>query len=176
MLISGQNRYARNKKIGLDPFPGFSIGVFPLYPKSRGTTHLKSPDYRNNPIIKANYLSAFEDRNLTLKGLRLVRKIAQQNSISPLIVKEIRPGEKIKDDKGLLNFARNNSQTSWHSISTCRMGKTKMDVVDYSLKVYGVKNLRVIDSSIMPNMPTSNTNAPSIVIGEKGADLILNNS
>ncbi len=176
MLISGHNRYARNKKIGLDPFPGFSIGVFPLYPKSRGTTHLKSPDYRNNPIIKANYLSAFEDRNLTLKGLRLVRKIAQQNSISPLIVKEIRPGEQIKDDKGLLNFARNNSQTSWHSISTCRMGKTKMDVVDYSLKVYGVKNLRVIDSSIMPNMPTSNTNAPSIVIGEKGADLILNNS
>ena len=176
MLISGNNRYARNKKIGLDPFPGFSIGVFPLYPKSRGTTHLKSPDYRNNPIIKANYLSAFEDRNLTLKGLRLVRKIAQQNSISPLIIKEIRPGEHIKDDKGLLNFARNNSQTSWHSISTCRMGKTKMDVVDYSLKVYGVKNLRVIDSSIMPNMPTSNTNAPSIVIGEKGADLILNNS
>ena len=174
MLISGQNRYALNKKIGLDPFPGFSIGVFPLYPKSRGTTHLKSPNFRDNPIINANYLSSPEDRNLTLKGLRLVRKIAQQNSISPLIVREIRPGEQIKDDAELLNFVRNNGQTSWHSISTCRMGKTKMDVVDYNLKVYGVQNLRVVDSSIMPNMPTSNTNAPSIVIGEKGADLILN--
>ena len=88
-------------------------------------------------------------------------------------MKEIRPGEQIKDDAGLLNFVRNNGQTSWHSISTCRMGKKKMDVVDYNLKVYGVQNLRVIDSSIMPNMPTSNTNAPSIVIGEKGADLII---
>ena len=176
MLISGQNRYARNKKIGLDSFPGFSIGVFPLYPKSRGTTHLKSPDFRDKPIIIANYLSSPEDRNLTLKGLKLVRKIAQQNSISPFIVKEIRPGEQIKDDAGLLNYVRNNGQTSWHSISTCRMGKKKMDVVDYNLKVYGVENLRVVDSSIMPNMPTSNTNAPSIVIGEKGADLIIKDS
>ena len=176
MLRSGQNRYARNKKIGLDSFPGFSIGVFPLYPKSRGTTHLKSPDFRDKPIINANYLSSPEDRNLTLKGLKLVRKIAQQNSISPFIVKEIRPGEQIKDDAGLLNYVRNNGQTSWHSISTCRMGKKKMDVVDYNLKVYGVENLRVVDSSIMPNMPTSNTNAPSIVIGEKGADLIIKDS
>ncbi|MDC0457010.1 GMC oxidoreductase [Alphaproteobacteria bacterium] len=173
MLISGQDRYARNKKIGLDPFPGFSIGVFPLYPKSKGTTHLRSPDFRDNPIINANYLSSPEDRNLTLKGLRLVRKIAQQSSIASLIVKEIRPGQQIKDDEGLLNFVRNNGQTSWHSISTCRMGKSKNDVVDYNLKVYGIENLRVVDSSIMPNMPTSNTNAPSIVIAEKGADLIL---
>ena len=173
MLISGQDRYARNKKIGLDPFPGFSLGVFPLYPKSRGATHLRRPDFKDNPIIHANYLSSPEDRNLTLKGLRLVRKIAQQSSIAPLIVKEIRPGQQIKDDEGLLNFVRNNGQTSWHSISTCRMGKSKNDVVDYNLKVYGIENLRVVDSSIMPNMPTSNTNAPSIVIAEKGADLIL---
>ena len=136
----------------------------------------RSPDFRDNPIINANYLSSPKDRNLTLKGLKLVRKIAQQNSILPYIVKEIRPGEQIKDDAGLLNYVRNNGQTSWHSISTCRMGKKKMDVVDYNLKVYGVENLRVVDSSIMPNMPTSNTNAPSIVIGEKGADLIIKDS
>ena len=173
MLISGQNRYARNKKIGLDPFSGFSIGAFPLYPKSRGSTHLQSSNPLEPPIIKANYLSEKYDQELTVKGLHLVRKIISQPSISPHVIREVRPGDKIKDDEGLLNYARDNGQTSWHQISTCRMGKSKLDVVNYKLQVYGTENLRVVDSSIMPNMPTSNTNAPSIVIGEKGADLIL---
>ena len=176
MLISGQNRYARNKKIGLDPFSGFSIGVFPIYPKSRGSTHLRSTDPLDTPIIKANYLSEKEDQDLTIKGLRLVRKIASQSSIVSHIIREVRPGLEIKDDYGLLDYARRNGQTSWHSISTCRMGKSKMDVVNYKLQVYGTENLRVVDSSIMPNMPTSNTNVPSIMIGEKGADIILENA
>ena len=173
MLISGNNRYSRKKNHGMDPFSGFSLGVFPLYPSSRGTTHLRSNNFRDNPIIKANYLSTPEDRNLTIKGLRLVRKIATQKSISPYIVREVRPGRNVEDDQGLLNFARETGQTSWHSISTCRMGKGRDDVVDYDLKVFGIENLRVVDSSIMPCMPSSNTNAPSIVIGEKGADIIL---
>ena len=174
MLISGNNRYSRNKNHGMDPFPGFSLGVFPLYPTSRGTTHIKSNYFRDNPVIKANYLSSQDDRNLTIKGLRLVRKIATQKSISPYIVREVRPGKNIEDDEGLLNFARETGQTSWHSISTCRMGKGPDDVVNYDLKVHGIENLRIVDSSIMPCMPSSNTNAPSIVIGEKGADLVLN--
>ena len=173
MLISGQNRYARNKKIGLDSFPGFSVGVFPIYPSSRGSTHIKSKKTSDSPVIKAGYLSDEKDRNLTVKGLRLVRKIMSQSSISKYIVREVRPGQNIQDDRELLNYARQNGQTSWHAISTCRMGKNKMDVVNHNLEVYGTQNLRVIDSSIMPNMPTSNTNVPSIVIGEKGADLIL---
>ena len=76
----------------------------------------------------------------------------------------------------MLDYARRNGQTSWHSISTCRMGKSKMDVVNYKLQVCGTENLRVVDSSIMPNMPTSNTNVPSIMIGEKGAYIILENA
>ena len=176
MLISGNNRYSRKKNHGMDSFSGFSLGVFPLYPSSRGTTHLRSNNFRDNPIIKANYLSTPEDRNLTIKGLRLVRKIATQKSISPYIVREVRPGKNIEDDEGLLNFARETGQTSWHSVSTCRMGKGPNDVVDYNLKVFGIENLRVVDSSIMPCMPSSNTNAPSIVIGEKGADIILKNA
>ena len=79
MLISGNNRYSRNKNHGMDPFPGFSLGVFPLYPTSRGSTHIKSNNFRDNPVIKANYLSSQDDRNLTIKGLRLVRKIATQS-------------------------------------------------------------------------------------------------
>jgi len=176
MLISGQNRYARNKKIGLDPFPGFSVGVFPIYPASRGSTHLRSNNPSEHPIIRAGYLSEKKDQDLTVKGLLLVREIMSQAVISEHVIREVRPGISVKDYNGLLNYARNNGQTSWHAISTCRMGKSKMDVVDYKLQVYGTENLRVIDSSIMPNMPTSNTNVPSMVIGEKGSDLILEKS
>ena len=81
MLISGNNRYSRNKNHGMDPFPGFSLGVFPLYPTSRGTTHIRSNYFRDNPVIKANYLSSQDDRNLTIKGLRLVRKKLQPRSL-----------------------------------------------------------------------------------------------
>ena len=173
MLVSGKDRYARSKKIGTDPFSGFNIGVFPIYPKSRGSTHARSTDPAELPIIRANYLTEAEDRETTLRGLKLVRNVASQSAIKPYIVREVRPGPEVTDDEGLLDYARQSGQTSWHPISTCRMGRGDMDVVDHQLQVYGTERLRVVDSSIMPNMPTSNTNAPSIVIGEKGADMIL---
>ena len=173
MLVSGKDRYARSKKIGSDPFSGFNIGVFPIYPKSRGSTHARSANPTELPIIRANYLSEAEDRETTLRGLQLVRQVAAQPAITPYIVREVRPGSEVSDGEGLLDYARQIGQTSWHPISTCRMGRGRMDVVDHQLKDYGTERLRVVDSSIMPNMPTSNTNAPSIVIGEKGADLIL---
>ena len=173
MLVSGKDRYARSKKIGSDPFSGFNIGVFPIYPKSRGSTHARSANPIELPIIRANYLSEAEDRETTLRGLQLVRKVATQPAITPYIVREVRPGPEVTDGEGLLDYARQIGQTSWHPISTCRMGRGDMDVVDHQLKVYGTERLRVVDSSIMPNMPTSNTNAPSIVIGEKGAVMIL---
>ena len=173
MLVSGKDRYARSRKLGVDPFSGFNIGVFPIYPESRGSTHIKSTDPEEAPQIVANYLSASADRELTLKGLRLVRKVATQPTISPHIVREVRPGPAVEDDNALLEYARRSGQTSWHPISSCRMGHGVMDVVDHDLRVHGTEGLRIVDSSIMPNMPTSNTNAPSIVIGEKGADLIL---
>ena len=176
MLVSGKDRYARSKKIGSDPFPGFNIGVFPIYPKSRGSTHARSANPTELPIIRANYLSEAEDRETTLRGLQLVRQVAAQPAITPYIVREVRPGSEVSDGEGLLDYARQIGQTSWHPISTCRMGRGGMDVVDHQLKVYGTERLRVVDSSIMPNMPTSNTNAPSIVIGEKGADLILSDA
>ena len=173
MLVSGKDRYARNRKLGVDQFPGFNIGVFPLYPESRGSTHIQSADPAADPLIHANYLSHPQDRDKMLAGLKLVRKVAAQPAIQPLIVREVRPGTEAESDEALMDYARRSGQTSWHPISSCRMGRGEMDVVDFDLKVRGTENLRVVDSSIMPNMPTSNTNAPSIVIGEKGADLIL---
>lgn len=173
MLVSGKDRYARNKTIGTDPFSGFNIGVFPIYPKSRGSTHIRSAAPSDLPVIHANYLSDADDRAATLQGLKLIRKVAAQPAITPHIVREVRPGPEVTDDHGLLEYARQSGQTSWHPISSCRMGRGDLDVVDHDLKVYGTEGLRVIDSSIMPNMPTSNTNAAAIVIGEKGADLLL---
>jgi len=94
---------------------------------------LRSTNPLDNPIIKANYLSDKEDQDLIIKGLCLVCKIASQSSIVSHIISEVRPGLEIKDDYGLLDYARRNEQTSWHAISTCRMGKSKMDVVNYKL-------------------------------------------
>lgn len=173
MLVSGKDRYARNRKIGVDPFSGFNIGVFPLYPESVGQTHIRSADPLAAPKIEANYLTAEHDRATTLAGLKLVRKIASQAAIAPHIIREVRPGPEAADDAALMDYARQSGQTSWHPIGTCRMGHGPKDVVDFELKVRGFDRLRVVDSSIMPNMPTSNTNAPSIVIGEKGADMVL---
>jgi choline dehydrogenase len=172
MLVSGKDRYARNAKIGLDPFSGFNIGVFQLYPESRGSVHLRSTDPNDPPVIHANYLSHPKDREITLRGLQVVREVASRPALAPYIVREVRPGPEAVDDAALLDYARSSGQTSWHPIGTCRMGRGEGDVVDHALKVHGVEGLRVIDSAIMPNMPSSNTNAASIAIGEKGADLI----
>ncbi len=173
MLMSGKDRYARNRKIGLDPFSGFNIGVFQLYPESRGSVHIRSTDPLDLPKIHANYLSAEVDRQLIVRGLQVVREVAAQPDLAPLIVREVRPGPETSDPDALLAYAKQSGQTSWHPIGTCRMGRGNDTVVDHELKVHGIDRLRVVDSSIMPNMPTSNTNAPSIVIGEKAADLIL---
>ena len=172
MLVSGKDRYARNRKIGLDPFSGFNIGVFQLYPQSRGSVHIRSTDPAEPPQIRANYLAHETDRLLTLRGLELVREIAGQDAIKPYIVREVRPGPDVREPAALLDYARASGQTSWHPIGTCRMGRDEHDVVDHALRVHGIERLRVVDSSIMPNMPASNTNAASIAIGEKAADLI----
>lgn len=172
MLVSGKDRYSRARGSGLDDFSGFNIGVFQLYPHSRGSVHLRSSDPRDLPMIRANYLSDARDVDLVLRAMRLARLVAAQPVLDQHIVREVRPGPSAGDDEGLLAYVRETSQTSWHPISTCRMGRGDDDVVDHELRVHGIERLRVIDSSIMPNMPTSNTNAPSIVIGAKGADLV----
>ena len=175
MLVSGKDRYARNRRIGVDPFSGFNIGVFQLYPESRGSVHIRSNDPSEPPEIHANYLQHEIDRDLTVRGLQLVRRIADQPALSPFIVREVRPGPDARDAPALLDYARASGQTSWHPIGTCRMGRGPNDVVDHQLRVHGIDGLRVVDSSIMPSMPSSNTNAASIAIGEKASDLIRTN-
>ena len=171
--LSGADRYANTKGFGLDPFPGFAIGFFQLRPASRGSIHINSAEASADPIINPNYMAEETDRAHMLTALRLIRNVMSQSAIKPYVDRETRPGPAVTDDRGLLDYIKTSGQTSWHPIGTCKMGVDEMAVVSPDLKVRGLDGLRVVDSSVMPTMPSSNTNAASIMIGEKAADMIL---
>lgn len=171
--ISGSDRYSRSKSLGIDPYSGFSIGVFGLRPESRGSCHARSADMAEPPAIEANYLTHPDDIRVCLNGLRMIRKIAAQPALAPYVIAERRPGPAVTSDEELLAYARQTGQTSWHPIGTCRMGNDETAVVDDRLRVRGIEGLRVADCAIMPTMATSNTNASALVIGEKASALIL---
>jgi choline dehydrogenase-like flavoprotein len=171
--ISGRDRYSRTQTLGTDPYSGFSIGGFRLRPTSRGATHIVSRDPYESPEIVANYLQTIDDQRTCVDMLRLIRNVASRPGLQSYIVAERRPGTTVNDDADLLAYTKETGQTSWHQVGTCRMGRDPTAVVDDKLRVRGVTGLRVIDASIMPTMPTSNTNAPTIMIGEKGADMVL---
>ena len=160
-------------RMGLDEYPGFSIGCYPLRPESRGSIHIRTPDVSDHPQIRANYLSAPEDALTLVAALRMIRKLAAQPGLAQHIVRETRPGPGAVSDDDLLDHLRSTGQTSYHPIGTCRMGNDAQAVVDAELKVHGIEGLRVCDASIMPTMVASNTNAPSIMIGEKASDMVL---
>lgn len=173
--ISGKDRYSRSPGAGIDPWSGFSIGGFMLYPNSRGSIHVGSSDPHKPPVINPNYLSDQRDRTTTINLLKLIRRIAHQPALSSrVIIGEQRPGPEVNEDAALLDYARETGQTAWHTVGSCRMGGNPVDsVVNSKLKVHGLFGLRVADASIMPTIASSNTNAPAIMIGERAADLIL---
>jgi choline dehydrogenase len=171
--LSGRDRYARTPDKGLDPHPGFTFGITVLQPYSRGTCHIKSSDPLQQAAMDPKYLSHEADVQTFLDGMRVARKVAEQPAMKQLIVRETRPGPEVNDDAGLLDYMKGTIQTSWHMVGTCKMGVDEAAVVDPQLRVHGLQGLRVIDSSICPTIPSSNTNIPSIAIGEKGADMVL---
>ena len=171
-LMSGADRYSGNGS-GTDSCPGMTLGTFQIRPKSRGSVHIVSRDPANAPEIRVNYLEEEQDRIDTIAGLRLIRNVAAQMGIKGHVRRELLPGPNIVSDTELLQYARETGQTSWHPISTCRMGSDEKAVVDTQLRVRGLDGLRIADASIMPTMVSTNTNAPSIMIGEKAAAMIL---
>lgn len=171
--ISGKDRYSRSPGAGIDPFSGFSIGGFKLYPKSRGWVHTASHDAMRDPVIQPNYLSDPEDVADVVPLIRAIRRIAAQPALQRRIVAETRPGPQADDDAAILDYARGSGQTAWHSVGTCRMGTADSGVVDARLRVHGVGGLRVADASVMPTLASSNTNAACLMIGERAADFIL---
>jgi choline dehydrogenase len=170
--VTGGDRFAMAKGLGVDPFSGFSLQSFQLHPKSRGSIHIRSTDPAAPPSIVANYLQDETDQRAAVNGLKLLRKLADQSPLRDLIVREVRPGPETDSDEALLDFAKATGQTCWHSIATCRMGSDRGAVVDPRLRVRGISGLRVADGSVIPHLVSSNTNAPSIMVGERCAEFL----
>ena len=160
--------------LGVDRFPGFALQAFQLHPQSRGSVHIRSKDPTDMPVIHANYLSAVEDQKAVMKGLQLLRELANKPNFRKLIVREVRPGPETVIDEDLLEYAKESGQTCWHSVSSCKMGIDELAVVDAELKVHGTRGIRVADASVMPLLVSSNTNAPAIMIGERCAEFLKN--
>jgi choline dehydrogenase-like flavoprotein len=171
--LSAKDRYARTPAAGLDPHPGFTFNLKILQPRSVGTLHIQSRDPLQQAAMDPRYLSHEADAQLFLDGVRAARRIAQQPALQPLVVRETRPGPDVRNDAALLDYMRETVQTCWHMVGTCRMGIDPTAVVDLELKVRGLSGLRVIDSSVFPTIPSSNTNIPTIATAEKGAELLL---
>ena len=157
----------------LEKQPGATIAVSIARPESRGSIMAKSADASVRPAIKPNYLDAQGDINVLLAGIRHARRIFASLPISQYAVHEVTPGKAVETEDELIEHARNFGTTLYHPVGTCKMGTDPMAVVDPRLKVHGLHGLRVIDASVMPTVTTGNTNAPTIMIAEKGASMIL---
>lgn len=157
-----------------DPFPGFLIGIQPTRPTSRGHLEIRSADPFAPPEIHANYLSTDHDLEEMLEGVQLIRKLASTPALANIIEKEIAPGPEVQSRDAMIADIRARAGSVFHPVGTCRMGPDRRrDVVDQRLRVHDVQGLRVVDASIFPTLTSGNTNAAAIMVGEKGADVVL---
>lgn len=157
-----------------DPFAGFILSISPCRPTSRGYLRLRSPDPSSAPEIHPNYLSTDHDLQENLEGLKFLRRLVSMPAMKDIVLEEISPGPHIDRDEAMLDYIRTKGGTVFHPTSTCMMGPdAETCVVDRSLKVYEVGNLRVADASIFPTVTSGNINAPSIMVGEKASNIIL---
>ena len=164
-------------KSPLHKFPGFTPTITNIRPTSRGTIELRSPDTRISPKIKMNYLSTDEDREIAGKSIKIVRNIVMNSkAYKPYEPEELRPGINITDNETLATEAGKFANTVFHPVSTCRMGNDEKAVVNDRLVAHGLENLRIVDASVMPHITSGNTNAPTIMIAEKAADMIIKDS
>jgi choline dehydrogenase len=157
----------------LHPFPAITPSVCNLRPTSRGWVRIKSADPEAYPEIKLNYLSTPEDRKVAVDGMRFTRRIMAAKPMAKYEPEEFRPGPAIETDEQMERAAGELGTTIFHPVGSCRMGSDPMAVVDDALRVLGIDRLRVIDASVMPRITSGNTNAPTYMIAEKGAELVL---
>ena len=143
-----------------------------MRPTSRGQVTLRDQDPSSAPLIQPNYLSTEEDRAVAVAGLKFTREIMAAPALRPFSPQELKPGAHLTRDEELAHAAGDLGTTIFHPVGTCKMGKDPMAVVDDHLRVHGVKGLRVVDASIMPTITSGNTNAPTVMIAEKGAEFI----
>jgi choline dehydrogenase len=157
----------------LHPYSGFTAAMWQCHPESRGRLRILSADPTASPQIEPRYLSAEIDRKTAVAGVKILREIFQQPAFRDLWKREILPGRSAQTDTDLLKFVQSSGGTVFHPVGTCRVGKAEGSVVDPRLRVHGVEGLRVVDASVMPKITSANTNAASLMIGLRGASLIL---
>ena len=152
---------------------GVILYAHPMRPESKGHIHIVSAEPHRPPAINFNFLSAPPDAELTVKAIRIARSIMTAPAMAPLRVSEVAPGTDRQTDDEIIDWVKSAAETTYHPVGTCKMGSDPMAVVDAQLRVHGIAGLRVADASIMPTLTSGNTNAPSIMIGEKAADMVL---
>jgi choline dehydrogenase len=150
----------------------FGFGPTLITPDSRGSISLRSANPLDAPAIRANYLSTDADMRTMIEGVRLSRRIAHTRAFDPYRGQELHPGANATSDADIAEFLRNEVETLYHPVGTCKMGNDPLAVVDSHLRVHGIARLRVVDASVMPTIPAGNTNAPTVMIAEKAADMI----
>ena len=166
--------HERGRKRGtLESEPGMTCSVCQLRPQSSGSIHLQSADPTAPPAIRPNFLAEGVDRAALIEGIRIARRVGTAPSLAHYVDHELYPGDSVQSDDEMLEFCRHIGGTVYHPVGTCKMGRDANAVVDDRLRVHGVAGLRVADASIMPTLVSGNTNAPTIMIGEKGASMIL---
>jgi choline dehydrogenase len=148
---------------------GLTLYAHAMRPESKGHVHITAADPRRPPAINFNFLSSPPDAELTVRAVRIARRV-----MTPFQVSELLPGTDRTTDDEILDWVKEPAETTYHPVGTCKMGSDPMAVVDAQLRVHGIEGLRVADASIMPTLTSGNTNAPSIMIGEKAADMVLN--
>ena len=156
--------------------PGITLVVHQLRPESTGSIHIASAAPQAPPAIRFNFLSDSLDRDVLLGAMRTARRLMTTPAMQPMGCMEIAPGTAIETDDKMLDWVKATAETAYHPVGTCKMGSDPMAVVDDRLRVRGLDGLRVADASIMPTLTSGNTNAPSIMIGEKAASLVLDDS
>ena len=152
---------------------GMTCYAHPMRPESKGSIHVTAADPRQKPAIRFNFLSSPIDAELTVKAIRIARGIMTAPAMATLQVTEIAPGVDSTRDDEIIDWVKRSAETTYHPVGTCKMGGDPMAVVDARLRVHGIAGLRVADASIMPTLTSGNTNAPSIMIGEKAAAMVL---
>src|SRR4029077_17047776 len=140
----------------------------------KGHVHITAADASRPPAINFNFLSSAPDAELTVRAIRIARAIMTAPAMAPLQLTEVAPGAERTTDDEILEWVKKAAETTYHPVGTCKMGTDPMAVVDAQLRVHGIAGLRIADASILPTLTSGNTNAPSIMIGEKAADMLLN--
>jgi choline dehydrogenase len=156
----------------LHRWPGLSCGIAVVRPQSIGHSHIRSADPAVHPSILHNFLETEEARRVAVDAVRLTRRIVAGPALARFEPEEYTPGPQATTDEDILAYARRTVITVFHQSGTCKMGRDPMAVVDARLRVHGIEGLRIVDASIMPSVPSGNTNAPAMMIGEKAAQMI----